>query len=58
MRWTYLSDHKTLNPFTTAETGNIPRQLAATGGLFILAESELFLLVAAFVNLTRVGDCC
>jgi ABC-type microcin C transport system permease subunit YejE len=41
MRWTYLSDHKTLNPFTTAETGNIPRQLAATGGLFILAESEL-----------------
>ena len=36
MRWTNLSDHKTLNPFTTAETGNIPGQIAATGGFFIL----------------------
>jgi peptide/nickel transport system substrate-binding protein len=36
MRWTNLSDHKTLNPFTTAEAGNIPGQVAATGGFFIL----------------------
>lgn len=30
-----LSDHKTLNPFTTAESGNIPGQISA-GGLFRL----------------------
>jgi peptide/nickel transport system substrate-binding protein len=39
-RWAYLDDHKTLNPFTTAESGNIPG-LISPDGFFRLDPTTL-----------------
>jgi peptide/nickel transport system substrate-binding protein len=38
-RGSAISDYKTLNPFTTAEAGNIPQTITSAGGLFLFDVS-------------------